>query len=463
MEWLGSVLIGMLTFTVVVQLLWAHSLSVIARKTELGSLMEVLAWVPLAQVAPMLAVGGGSLPHCLLGTLGLIAANGALLAVGVFLGEGLGAVLPAIGIGATMLISLGYFARIYWNTATARELPGWVGLLMFVPLVNLFAYPIMAFHDGWAGPHKIGLLIGTLITVGSMAPYYTALQLLQEGEGLPTSLADWQAAGELRDLGRLDEMPVEIVIDDRLGGPGGASVPLPAEIARDHEQSIRALFEMKDRFDQLEALAAPENMLIEDLRGRALRQLEQLRAKLASQRTQLDPQTYEELATHLIEIEARIHSEDARGGRARFAKATRDSGVDRTDAGRPASLAGEADADPAPIRPFPVRASDGCPRNTELRSRTTAKGDEEWCQQLEAYGGLRHGWYARYFEGGRPEQIGEYSHGLRVGVWTRFYPSGGVRAQAEFRRGMQHGWLLTFDPSGEREKAVRFEEGTALR
>ena len=52
---------------------------------------------------------------------------------------------------------------------------------MFVPLVNLFAYPFMAFHDGWTGPHKIGLLIGTLITVGSMTPYYTAFKLLQEG------------------------------------------------------------------------------------------------------------------------------------------------------------------------------------------------------------------------------------------------------------------------------------------
>ena len=63
-------------------------------------------------------------PNCLLGMLGLIVANGALLGVGTFLGGGLGAALPAIGIGATMLISLGYFARIYWNTATARGLPG---------------------------------------------------------------------------------------------------------------------------------------------------------------------------------------------------------------------------------------------------------------------------------------------------------------------------------------------------
>ena len=56
---------------------------------------------------------------------------------------------------------------------------------MFVPLANLAAYPIIAFHDGWKGPHKIGLLLGTLITVGSMAPYYTAFQLLEDGSRRP--------------------------------------------------------------------------------------------------------------------------------------------------------------------------------------------------------------------------------------------------------------------------------------
>ena len=110
-----------------------------------------------------------------------------------------------------------------------------------------------------------------------------------------------------------------------------------------------------------------------------------------------------------------------------------------------------------------MNASDTCPAGAELRSRTREGGEEEWCQQLAQYGGLRDGWYARYFEGGRPEQVGEYRDGLRVGVWTRFHRSGEVRAQAQFEAGLQHGWLLSFDENGDRKKAVRFEQGTAVR
>jgi len=119
--------------------------------------------------------------------------------------------------------------------------------------------------------------------------------------------------------------------------------------------------------------------------------------------------------------------------------------------------------DLAPMRAFPVQAAETCPSGTELRSRTSEKGEEEWCQQLAGNGGLRHGWYARYFEGGQPEQVGEYRDGLRVGVWTRFYPAGQVRAQAQFSEGLQHGWLLSFDESGERNRARRFERGAAVR
>ena len=127
----------------------------------------------------------------------------------------------------------------------------------------------------------------------------------------------------------------------------------------------------------------------------------------------------------------------------------------------PAAIGSFSARDLPPRHPLPVQPADECPPGTELRSQTDERGEEEWCQQVDELGGLRHGWYARYQGEGRPESLGEYAQGLRVGVWTRFYPTGEVRAQAQFVKGLQHGWLLTFDEQGNRTQAVRFVEGTA--
>ena len=131
----------------------------------------------------------------------------------------------------------------------------------------------------------------------------------------------------------------------------------------------------------------------------------------------------------------------------------------------PAAMAAADASAPAtpPTRPIPVQPGESCPPGTELRNRSSEKGEEEWCQQRDADGGLRHGWYARYGEGGRPESMGEYANGLRVGVWTRFHDSGQVRAQVEFVDGLQHGWLLSFDDEGRRTRAVRFDRGAPVR
>ena len=40
------------------------------------------------------------------------------------------------------------------GTAERRDLPRFVGLLCFVPVVNFFVYPYMAFHDGFVAPNK---------------------------------------------------------------------------------------------------------------------------------------------------------------------------------------------------------------------------------------------------------------------------------------------------------------------
>lgn len=464
MEWIGPVMMVGLGLSLAVQLVTAHALSVIARKQELGSLMEVLAWVPIAQIAPLLAVGGGSLPRFLLGVVGLVIANVVLFGAASFLGDGLGGVMAAVGAAGSVLLALGYLARIAWNTATARSLPGWVGLLIFVPLANLAVYPIIAFHDGWSGPHRVGAALGLLIIVGSSLPTFQAVRMLQTGleqaeSELSTELADWSVELERLDAGAVD--PASSFDDDDLhdgtdttGAPPARPTPATTEAAT---ASIRAFMALKGRFDTLDGLTTPDNLRIQDHRVRALNLIRSIRADLEAQRAALDPETYTTLAGHLVDVEARLQ------GRASAHHAGRAARPDPNAAALPAA---PDPAAAAPLRPYPVHASGDCPPGTELRTWTSDEGDEgdeEWCQQLAQYGGLRHGWYARYFEGGRPEQVGEYRNGLRVGVWTRFRPSGEVRAQAQFVNGLQHGWLLTFDEHGERQKAVRFEEGRALR
>ena len=121
-----------------------------------------------------------------------------------------------------------------------------------------------------------------------------------------------------------------------------------------------------------------------------------------------------------------------------------------------------SDRSTPPIHPYPVHATNECPPGTELHEAKDGQSEIEWCQQFAADGGLRHGWYAKYLEDGRPESMGQYENGLRVGVWTRFYPTGEVRAQAEFEEGLQHGWVLTFEKTGERTRSARYELGTRI-
>jgi hypothetical protein len=234
-------------------------------------------------------------------------------------------------------------------------------------------------------------------------------------------------------------------------------------------ESIRALYALKSRFDSLEALIEEKDLERRKTRPEARLLLHSIREELRASRSELGPKTYQELASHLVVVEAKLEGSIPRPATtSRTIRIARSSGHDSErshgEAGAaPSPPAAPASQAAAPLRPLPVHASDSCPPGTELESRAEDGVEEEWCRQLPALGGLRDGWYVRYFEGGRPQQIGEYRDGLRIGVWTRFFPSGAARAQAQFERRMQQGWLLSFDESGTRQKAVRFEMGTAVR
>jgi hypothetical protein len=252
------------------------------------------------------------------------------------------------------------------------------------------------------------------------------------------------------------------VLGSTSNGDPEAMATAPA--AFDPQASIRALYQLKERFEILENRLAGSNLQIPAQRQHAIEMLRSIDIELKAHRGALDPQVYQELATHVVDTEARLHATPAKlilteSGAARpGSRSLRYSGASMPG---PASFGGGSELTAAPIRPIPVQPTDGCPAGTQLRSRARGAGEEEWCQQLADDGGLRHGWYAQYHSGGQPESMGEYANGLRIGVWTRFYASGQVRAQAQFVEGMQHGWLLSFDEEGNRTKAVRFDHGVA--
>jgi hypothetical protein len=456
MEWLGSTLLGFLVLVGLGQLFWTYCVGVITQKTDQSSFMQILAWIPLLQIAPTLAAGGGSIGRFVIGTIALVIGNAALIAVSTVLGSAFGRSIAGFGLGLTALLCLFYFGRIACNTAIARNLPGWMGLLLFVPILNFFVYAYFALHDGWIGPHKVGLAIGSVLILGSLVPSFGVVRMLDENGGLPPELVRAMTESAFVDLGGDGDQRTE----NPSNGPPG---PAQREV-----ESIRVLYQLKGRFDTLESLASPSNLLIHDQRVRALGIVQSVRADLESHRETLDALTFQKLATHLLAIEARVDAPTATASRPPHIQPSTRSRRDlqfvpaALDPSAESAIPSYSGATHPPIRPYPLQLSNDCPPGTKMHTTTDMQGEEEWCQQRETHGGLRHGPYARYQPDGGPESMGEYQDGLRVGVWTRFYSTGKVRAQAEFRKGLQHGWVVTFDEAGERTRGVRFENGVRV-
>jgi len=462
MESIASIYLTFVVFSAVLQLFWGYALSAIAQKGGQSDLMQVLAWIPLLQIAPMIVAGGGSVGAFFLGSIGLIVGAVVLGIVSAFLGGTIAGAISGICVVFVFFFTLIYFGRLCWTMAADRNLSGWVGLLLFVPVVNFFVYPYIAFHDGWTSPNKIGLAIGLVLTIGATAPSFQVARTLNQAGGFPPELAALISG----DSGLMELLARE---GDTPGGEAsnfGTGMTNSEGLEIDAAASIRALYSMQDRFERLRLrVESPEIARSSEKQG-ALDLLHSIEAELKAHRGVLDARTYQQLATDLIESEARIQGEtveEPRGGISLTKPIHGRSVQSGTAASVPPAAIGSSSATrPAPLRPIPVQPTDGCPDGTELRTRTVGQGEEEWCQQLEEFGGLRHGWYAHYLENGRPESMGEYANGLRIGVWTRFYPSGRVRAQAEFAEGLQHGWLLSFNDDGKRTQAIRFDRGVVL-
>ncbi len=96
------------------------ALMTIARKTQTEPAW--LAWIPLVNVYLMVKVAGLEWWWVL----------------GLLLG-----IIPIIG----WLASLAWIAYVWWKISEKRSYPGWVGILVIVPFVNLIVMGVLAWHD----------------------------------------------------------------------------------------------------------------------------------------------------------------------------------------------------------------------------------------------------------------------------------------------------------------------------
>ena len=140
--YLSSFLVAILLASVVVQLIYSYALQCLASKNDMSTAGQVLAWVPILNIYPFIVCGGGSFPRFLIGTVVFFAGGiglGFLSSAG-----GAGSVASAVIAVAGMLGMIFYFGRLLWRTAERRGLNGFIGLLGFVPVVNLFVYPYIS-------------------------------------------------------------------------------------------------------------------------------------------------------------------------------------------------------------------------------------------------------------------------------------------------------------------------------
>jgi hypothetical protein len=205
-------LVLLVTVSVLLQLFLCYTVQVIADKV--GVAASWLAWVPILQVYPVVKSGGGSFTVL----AGWFVVGLGIALVGSILG--LGDLLNLLMVPWALWV-LVYFGRILWNTAENRAVSGIVGLLCFIPLLGLFAYLYIAFHDGPVAPSKLGLALGILLIAlpsvptlrqasktGAVGAQVAELGLqmgaLEQGEGDPREFlrtlealgAEMEAAGE---------------------------------------------------------------------------------------------------------------------------------------------------------------------------------------------------------------------------------------------------------------------------
>ena len=122
LSYLSGFMLAIAVVSVIVQLVYGYALQCLAKKNEMSTLGETLAWVPILNLYPFIVCGGGSFSRFMVGA-GVFMAG----AVGVGLLAGAGGddgdTTAAITAGIALLGALGllfYLGRIFWRTAERR-------------------------------------------------------------------------------------------------------------------------------------------------------------------------------------------------------------------------------------------------------------------------------------------------------------------------------------------------------
>jgi len=189
-------LVLIFSMLVMLQLVFCYALQVMADKQAIPA--TSLAWVPLLQLYPLIRVGGIPFSDFLVLIAGSVVAG----IVGAIAGP-----LGVVVIVAWCVWMLVFLVRLMWKTAENRGIPGWVGLLSFIPFVNLFVYPYLAFHDGMLPPRRLGLLLGFVFIVLPAIPQLrTAHELAQFGPNLGPMAAAAEQGNERAMRGMMRDM-----------------------------------------------------------------------------------------------------------------------------------------------------------------------------------------------------------------------------------------------------------------
>ncbi len=193
-------LVVLVIATTALQVLFCTALEVIAEKQEIPA--PWLAWVPLLQIYPMMKAGNGSGAQLVVLILSLFAVGIASALLAPVLSP---LVAVALVLGWSIWASV-YFGRLMWNTAVNRGVSGWMGMLVFVPLVGFFAYLYIAFHDGVQGPSKLGIALAVLLYVLPTVPVLRSGSELDQLATLGVQLDGGETAAleKLIELGAAD-------------------------------------------------------------------------------------------------------------------------------------------------------------------------------------------------------------------------------------------------------------------
>lgn len=181
-----------------------------------------------------------------------------MIATAAFLGDGFGHSIAALGLALSGLLGLFYFGRIASPTATARNLPGWMGLLLFVPVLIFFVYPHFAFHDGWIGPHKVGLTIGSVLLLSTMAPAFRLAHAMGETGNLSPKLLLAMNSPGFSKIREAADLPYELSIESTEPHSNGSIAKTPIirpELIKREEETIRSLYSLESQLDSLDLLA----------------------------------------------------------------------------------------------------------------------------------------------------------------------------------------------------------------